>query len=107
MQEHRGIHKNCVISNIRWDISHMEKVAFDVTDDEGKTDTIRIRNHDAIDRFRNLRDGKRSTAYFDFGMTDIDIDKDLKGNYMIMNSPVDGIYDYYEVPDEEFQKLIA
>lgn len=107
MLDHRGIHKNCKISNIILDNSHMEKLMFDVTDDTGLTNTIRIRNYNAIEKLIDLKAEKCKTAYFDFGMTDVDIKKSLNGFYSIMNSPVDGIYDYYDIPSDEFEKLLA
>lgn len=105
IHDHRGIHKNCVISNLKLNPDMMERLTFDVTDDEGKTDTIRISNHDAFETLAELKSGKCEIAYFHFGMTDIDISRDSQGNYYIMNSPCDGIYDYYNVPASELEKL--
>lgn len=102
------IHKDCIISNIIWDSSPDCKLSFDVTDRDGKIYNILISNHNIKERLLRLKNKEIVIEYCDYGLnTNIDIEQYNDGTYSITVSPCDGIYDYYDLAENEINKLLV
>lgn len=90
-------------------INHIivEAIPEDKTDVVVKKISIQNTINNVIQELSELIENKRERCYFCYGMADIDVYKSRShSDYYIMNSPNEGLYEYFQLSLTELNKLV-